>query len=197
TLLKFGIKFFLSLLILFLSFGPFNLVLGQLNLEEANVTEVTFVKISDNQYELSVTLFHDDDGEEGYADYWQVEMLNGTILGKRILLHAHGTVEFTRSTIVIIPDYISYVVVRGHDMTHGFGGQVMLVELTTERTHKIDQGMESLDMLGSESVFQTISITESSSEDIFTSSLFGLEITTFMLTLIIISFYRFFHKRKL
>ncbi|MHA1991564.1 MAG: hypothetical protein ACW981_13495 [Candidatus Hodarchaeales archaeon] len=195
--MKLGIKIFLIFGTLIWFYGPFILVLGQLNLEEANVTEVIFEKTSENQYEFSVTLFHDDDGEEGYADYWQVETLNGTILGKRILTHAHGTVEFTRSANVIIPNNILSVVVRGHDMTHGFGGQAILVELSTGKTHKVDQGNEPLDLLGSESVFQTISITESSSEEISTTSLSGLEIITFTLTLIIFTFYRFIRTRKL
>jgi len=39
---------------------------------------------------FEVTLYHDD-GEHGYANWWQVESLDGERLGRRDLLHAHGT----------------------------------------------------------------------------------------------------------
>ena len=81
--------------------------------------------------------------------------------------------------------------VRGHDMIHGFGGQAMLVELSTGKTHAIDQGEESLDLLGSESVFQNVSTIESS-----TSTTLGLEIGIFSFTVVIISIYRLIHARK-
>jgi hypothetical protein len=112
-----------------------------LDLREANVVNVS-VEAQDGSYRFDVTLIHDDDGEDGYADRWQVETLNGTELGRRELAHPHGTREFTRSTTVEIPDNTTLVVVRGHDQTHGFGGQAMVVNLTSGETEAVQQGPE-------------------------------------------------------
>ena len=105
---------------------------GDLDLREANVTGVD-VDAGDD-YRFSVTLVHDDDGEEGYANWWQVETLDGDRLGRRDLAHPHGTREFTRSETVEVPEAVDCVVVRGHDRTHGYGGQAALVALDSGAT---------------------------------------------------------------
>ena len=89
-----------------------------------------------------MTLYHDDDGEDGYADWWQVEALDGDRFGRRELLHPHSTAPFTRSETVEIPDGTDCVVVRGHDRTHGYGGRAMLVDPGTGATRAVDQGSE-------------------------------------------------------
>ncbi|ERH07048.1 MAG: hypothetical protein J07HN4v3_02677 [Halonotius sp. J07HN4] len=48
-----------------------------LDLREANVVGVT-VDDSGSATDFAVELRHDDAGEEGYADWWQVETLDGT-----------------------------------------------------------------------------------------------------------------------
>ncbi|WP_394352015.1 hypothetical protein [Halorussus halophilus] len=113
-----------------------------LDLQEANVVSVEVEDAGDGGYTFDVTLYHDDDGEDGYANWWQVETLNGTELGRRELLHAHGTEPFTRSTLVEIPENVSLVVVRGHDQTHGYGGQAMVVNLRTGAAEAVRQGSE-------------------------------------------------------
>lgn len=112
-----------------------------LNLQEANVVDVSVTEQSDS-YEFAVSLHHDDDGESGYADWWQVEQLDGTALGRRDLAHPHSNQPFTRSTTVEVPDDVDCVVVRGHDQTHGYGGQVMLVTVESGATEAVDQGPE-------------------------------------------------------
>lgn len=112
-----------------------------LDLREANVVGVEF-ESAGTAYDFSVTLYHDDDGESGYADWWQVETLNGSELGRRDLLHAHGTEPFTRSERVEVPENVSLVVVRGHDQTHDYGGQAMVVDLRTGATETLRQGSE-------------------------------------------------------
>ncbi len=103
-----------------------------LDMREANVLEVTFERVDEQNYKFDVTLVHDDDGETpNFADAWQVEDLSGNILGVRILLHSHGNLPFTRSEIIPIPEDISIIIVRGHDMLHGHGGQSMKVNLIT------------------------------------------------------------------
>ncbi len=113
-----------------------------LDLREANVTAVAVEQNGDG-YRFDVTLYHDDDGEDGYANWWQVETLEGDRLGRRDLAHAHGTREFTRSATVSVPSDVTCVVVRGHDQTHGYGGQAMLVTLETDATRAVRQGSEN------------------------------------------------------
>jgi len=110
-----------------------------LDLREANVTAVEFEE-RDGSLRFSVTLYHDDDGEDGYANWWQVESLDGDQLGRRKLLHAHSTDPFTRSETIDVPDGTTCVVVRGHDQTHDYGGQAMLVDLENGETVAVDQG---------------------------------------------------------
>lgn len=66
----------------------------------------------------------------------------GEQLGRRELLHAHGTQEFTRSKTNEIPLGVRYVVVQSHDETHGYGGQAMVVDLENDETRAIQQGSE-------------------------------------------------------
>jgi len=113
-----------------------------LDLGEANVTAVGVEPASGGAYRFSVTLYHDDDGEDGYANWWQVESLGGERLGRRELLHPHSTEPFTRSETVEVPDGPDCVVVRGHDQTHGYGGRAMLVNPGTGATRALDQGPE-------------------------------------------------------
>ena len=119
-----------------------------LDLREANVTGVTVEDATDTDgrdatdYRLAVTLHHDDDGEAGYANWWQVETRSGRRLGRRDLAHSHGTRAFTRSATVTVPNVVETAVVRGHDQTHGYGGQAALVTLTDERVDLREQGPE-------------------------------------------------------
>ncbi|AXG11526.1 hypothetical protein [Haloplanus rubicundus] len=113
----------------------------ELDLREANVVAVEFERRSDG-YRFDVTLIHDDDGEDGYANWWQVETLDGERLGRRELAHPHGTREFTRSATVSVPEDTTCVVVRGHDETHGYGGQATLVNVESGATSVVRQGSE-------------------------------------------------------
>lgn len=114
---------------------------GTLDRREANVVAVECESV-DGGVRFDVSLNHDDSGEEGYANWWQVERLDGTQLGRRELLHAHTDQPFTRSETIEIPDDVSCVVVRGHDQTHGYGGVAMLISLDSEEMQSIDQGSE-------------------------------------------------------
>ncbi len=112
-----------------------------LGLREANVVDVTFER-ENGSYTFDVALHHDDDGEDGYANWWQVEALDGTRLGRRELLHAHSQQPFTRSETIEVPDEATCVVVRGHDQTHEYGGLAAVVDLTSAKIQLIDQGPE-------------------------------------------------------
>jgi hypothetical protein len=111
---------------------------------EANVVGVEFQAEGDGRYRFSVTLHHDDAGEPGYANRWQVERLDGSRLGRRDLLHPHDRQPFTRSETIEIPASVTCVVVRGHDETHGYGGRAMLVHVAAGVTRSVDQGRDPL-----------------------------------------------------
>jgi len=112
-----------------------------LDLREANVVGVG-VSETDSGIRFDVTLIHDDDGEDGYANWWVVETRDGEELGRRELAHAHGTQEFTRSETVEVPDGTGCVVIRGHDQTHGYGGRVAIVSFDPSDVTFVDQGEE-------------------------------------------------------
>ena len=114
----------------------------ELDLREANVVGVELTDEGGGDYRFDVTLYHDDDGEDGYANWWQVETLAGDRLGRRDLRHAHSTAPFTRSETIAVPDNVSCVVVRGHDQTHGYGGQAVTVAVPDGETRLVKQGSE-------------------------------------------------------
>ena len=113
---------------------------SELDLREANVVGVELTDESGGDYRFDVTLYHDDDGEDGYANWWQVETLAGDRLDRRELRHAHSTAPFTRSETITVPDDVGCVVVRGHDQTHEYGGQAMTVAVPSGVTRAIQQG---------------------------------------------------------
>ncbi|MEF8806664.1 hypothetical protein [Natronomonas sp.] len=117
----------------------------ELDLREANVVGVEAER-GDGEVRFSVTLIHDDDGEDGYANWWQVDTLDGERVGRRDLAHAHGTQEFTRSDTFEVPDDLACVVVRGHDQTHGYGGQAMLLDIDAGATRSVRQGSEPVEL---------------------------------------------------
>jgi hypothetical protein len=120
--------------------GPTETSSLSLDLREANIVGVEAEAQSDG-HRFDVTLIHDDNGEDGYANWWVVEALDGTELGRRELLHAHGTREFTRSTTVDLQGE-RCVVVRSHDQTHGYGGRAAVVAVGRNAVSFVDQGPE-------------------------------------------------------
>jgi hypothetical protein len=113
-----------------------------LDLREANVTAVDLDRREGRTFDVAVTMIHDDDGEDGYANWWQVATLDGERLGRRDLAHPHGTRAFTRSDRMTVPEGITCVVVRAHDETHGYGGQALLVDVASGATATRRQGAD-------------------------------------------------------
>ena len=108
---------------------------------DADVTFVRATQTSDGSWTFNVTVAHPDTGWEDYADGWDVVLPDGTVLKPdasspftRLLLHPHENEQpFTRSqSNIIVPDGITQVTVRAHDLVHGFGGQEVTVDLTME-----------------------------------------------------------------
>jgi hypothetical protein len=80
---------------------------------------------------FAVTLEHGDEGWNHFANQWDVVMLNGELLGSRVLHHPHVDEQpFTRSLSgVIIPAGVSQVKVRARDSMHGYSEQEFLVDI--------------------------------------------------------------------
>lgn len=108
---------------------------------EANA-DVLFVSATETAVGLwtfSVQVAHPDSGWDDYADGWDVVLPDDTIAKAnpddpftRLLLHPHENEQpFTRSQSGIpIPQEITTVTVRAHDLVDGFGGQEVVVDLT-------------------------------------------------------------------
>lgn len=106
---------------------------------DADVTYVRAVQDENGTWTFHVTVAHPDTGWEDYADGWDVVLPDGTVLKPdpaspftRLLLHPHEAEQpFTRSQSgLVIPDDVTQVRVRAHDLVHGFGGAEVLVDLT-------------------------------------------------------------------
>ncbi len=100
----------------------------------AGEADVVGVEVKDRGHgllEFDVTVSHADEGWEHYADKWEIDAPDGTVLAARTLYHPHTDEQpFTRNLVgVKIPDGIEEVVVRAHDSVHGFGGKTMTVEI--------------------------------------------------------------------
>lgn len=105
----------------------------------ADVEYVRAVQAADGTWTFHVTVRHPDTGWEDYADGWDVVGPDGEVLKPdpsspftRLLLHPHETEQpFTRSQSgIAIPDDVSQVRVRAHDLVDGFGGREVVVDLT-------------------------------------------------------------------
>lgn len=98
---------------------------------EADVIEVEVRRIGGDTYKFDVTVRHADEGWEHFANKWEVTAPDGTILGTRVLAHPHVEEQpFTRSLSgVKIPENLAEVIVRAHDLVHGYGGKTVKVKV--------------------------------------------------------------------
>ena len=104
----------------------------------ADVLQVRAVQGTDGTWTFHVTVEHPDTGWEDYADGWDVVTPDGRVLKPdpdsaftRTLLHPHVDEQpFTRSQGgITIPQGVSQVRVRAHDLVDGWGGQEVVVDL--------------------------------------------------------------------
>ena len=104
----------------------------------ANVLFVRAEQADDGTWTFDVTVSHPDTGWEDYADGWDVVLPDGSVVKTteedpftRLLTHPHVDEQpFTRSQSgIIIPEGITQVTVRAHDLVDGFGGQEVIVSL--------------------------------------------------------------------
>ncbi len=114
---------------------------GNPDLDYAQVVYVKATRSDDGTWRFDTTVRHNDQGWDDYADAWQVvDPASGEVLGERILLHPHDNEQpFTRSQSgITIPPEVTQVIVRAKDNVEGFGGQVVLVDLTVEQGEKFE-----------------------------------------------------------
>ena len=111
------------------------------NRANADVVQVQAVEQADGSWMIAVTVAHPDTGWDDYANGWDVVTPTGEVLKPdpdspftRLLLHPHENEQpFTRSQSgIVIPDGVTQMRVRAHDLVDGFGGQEVVVDLATE-----------------------------------------------------------------
>jgi hypothetical protein len=101
----------------------------------ANEADVIDVKTKcHKECTFFVTVKHQDQGWDHYADRWQVLTPNGRVIATRTLLHPHVNEQpFMRSLSHIkIPAGVKSVMVRAHDSVHGYGGKTMAVKINSD-----------------------------------------------------------------
>jgi hypothetical protein len=94
--------------------------------------------VENGSWSFAVTVNHPDIGWEDYADGWDVVLPDGSVVKPdrddpftRLLTHPHENEQpFTRSQSgILIPEEVTQVTVRAHDLVDGFGGQEVVVYL--------------------------------------------------------------------
>jgi hypothetical protein len=99
---------------------------------EADVVDARARQTSQGTFAFDVTVRHADTGWEHYADMWEIQSPDGTVLGTRVLHHPHVDEQpFTRSLSgVKIPSGVKRVTIRAHDKVHGWGGKTVTMTLS-------------------------------------------------------------------
>jgi hypothetical protein len=98
---------------------------------EADVVDARVTARGGGLFDFDVTIRSNDLGWEHYADAFEVLAPDGTLLGKRVLLHPHDTEQpFTRDLHgVAIPDGVRQVTIRAHHKPAGYDGAALTVTL--------------------------------------------------------------------
>ena len=116
----------LSILVVsLLAVSPIEVLAGEADVVEAEMD------CDGSVCDFSVTVRHDDQGWDHYADNWEVLDPDGNVLGVRELVHPHVEEQpFTRSLRgVEIPPEVTEVVIRAHDSVHGYGGAELTINI--------------------------------------------------------------------
>ena len=98
----------------------------------AGVVKIVDVEVTcNNSCTFAVTLKHQDEGWEHYANQWDVITTDGQLLKTRVLYHPHVDEQpFTRSMSgVTIPPGTSAVKVRAKDSKHGYSSEEYTVQI--------------------------------------------------------------------
>ncbi|RLA14162.1 MAG: hypothetical protein DRQ59_03750 [Gammaproteobacteria bacterium] len=98
----------------------------------AGETRIVDVKVQcSGSCTFLVTLEHDDEGWDHYANQWDVVTMDGRLLKSRVLFHPHENEQpFTRSLSgVKIPAGTKSVKIRAKDSVHGYSKQEYTVQI--------------------------------------------------------------------
>lgn len=98
--------------------------------DPVEITDITATPNGDS-WRFDVTLRHPDTGWDHYADAWQVEDADGTVLGQRILAHPHVNEQpFTRSQSgIVIPAELTTVYLRARCLVDGWNAETTAYNL--------------------------------------------------------------------
>jgi hypothetical protein len=112
----------------------------QPSLAEAHVTFVRATQAADKTWTLEVTIEHPNRGDGGYADGWDIITPAAQVIKKSVgeaytqALSEPSTREESLThtlTGLAIPADVTRFFVRAHDSVHGWGGEMVFVDLTT------------------------------------------------------------------
>jgi len=98
----------------------------------AGETRILDVKVEcSSSCTFSVTVEHDDEGWDHYANQWDVVTMDGKLLKSRVLYHPHENEQpFTRSLSgVKIPAGTISVKIRAKDSIHGYSKEEYTVKI--------------------------------------------------------------------
>jgi hypothetical protein len=98
---------------------------------EADVVDVKVRRSAAGTYDFDITVKSVDKGWNHYADAFEILGPDGTVLGRRVLLHPHETEQpFTRDLYgVKIPAGVTHVTVRARHKPKGYDGATLRVAL--------------------------------------------------------------------
>jgi len=98
---------------------------------DADVIDVKVRQSAPRTYDFDVTIKSVDKGWDYYADAFEVLGPDGSLLGRRVLLHPHDTEQpFTRELYgVKIPADVTRVTVRARHKPKGYDGKTVSVAL--------------------------------------------------------------------
>ena len=98
---------------------------------EADVVDVKVRRSAAGTYDFDVTVKSVDKGWEHYADAFEILAPDGSLLGRRVLLHPHEDEQpFTRELYgVKVPAGVTRVTVRARHKPMGYDGKSMIVAL--------------------------------------------------------------------
>ncbi len=98
---------------------------------EPSVLDARASANSNGTYTISATIFHKDEGWKHYADKFEVLSADGRLIATRVLYHPHEDEQpFTRTVSnVAVPVGSTFVIIRAHDLVHGYGTRTFSLEL--------------------------------------------------------------------
>ena len=108
------------------------------DLDFAQVEYVLAAESSKDIWRFDVTVRHNDEGWDHYANLWQiVDPGNHEVIGERVLAHPHENEQpFTRSQSGIsVPPELKRILIRAKCDRHGFGGREILIDLSKSEGH--------------------------------------------------------------